>query len=325
MDNMTVIEVSHTYGVSARMLRYYEQIGLLQSSRRSDYAYRTYDTNAVLRLRQILLLRRLRLSLQSIRIILDNPDASTTLKVLEEKLQEVGVEIQMLEQIRHLLLQLCSTLKKGRQNPGDWIDHSALLLNSIENLPRQSTWYKEEKMARNDWNTQNPALLQDVRILYLPPFYVASAHYIGDDPEDYVGRMIDDYVRESDLLTRKPDLRHFGFNHPNPTDSTGSHGYEMWVTIPEDERLPEGLKKKFFPGGLYAAHMISMGNFHEWEWLLAWVNKSEKYLFAGDWNDDKHMHGLLEEHLNYVGHLKLPNTEPEELQLDLLVPIRDKI
>ena len=40
--------------------------------------------------------------------------------------------------------------------------------------------------------------------------------------------------------------------------------------------------------------------------------------------DQEHMCGLLEEHLNYISHVELANTEPEEFQLDLLVPVRER-
>ena len=79
-----------------------------------------------------------------------------------------------------------------------------------------------------------------------------------------------------------------------------------------------------FAGGLYAAHMIAFGNFNEWEQLFIWANQSEKYEFAGDMKDQEHMCGMLEEHLNYVNHVELENTEPEDFQLDLLLPLREK-
>jgi len=46
MEYQTSNQVSQNYGVSTRMLRYYEQIGLLKSNRKDDYAYRVYDENA---------------------------------------------------------------------------------------------------------------------------------------------------------------------------------------------------------------------------------------------------------------------------------------
>jgi DNA-binding transcriptional MerR regulator len=44
MDNILKIrEVSTIYDISARTMRYYEDMGLLNSIRSDDYAYRMYD------------------------------------------------------------------------------------------------------------------------------------------------------------------------------------------------------------------------------------------------------------------------------------------
>lgn len=50
MNTMTVSEVSKTYYVSSRMLRYYEKNGLISSIRIPDYSYRVYGSEAVKRL-----------------------------------------------------------------------------------------------------------------------------------------------------------------------------------------------------------------------------------------------------------------------------------
>ncbi|NLV37000.1 MAG: MerR family DNA-binding transcriptional regulator, partial [Clostridiaceae bacterium] len=43
MELQTISQVSRDYGISTRMLRYYEQAGLILSLRKDDYAYRVYD------------------------------------------------------------------------------------------------------------------------------------------------------------------------------------------------------------------------------------------------------------------------------------------
>ena len=92
---------------------------------------------------------------------------------------------------------------------------------------------------------------------------IQSTMYEGDDPEMRVHKAVDAFVRESNLTAIKPDLRQYGFNSPNPVDETGSHGYEVWVTIPDGFSVPEPLIKKHFEGGLYAAHMIPFGAFFD--------------------------------------------------------------
>jgi DNA-binding transcriptional MerR regulator/DNA gyrase inhibitor GyrI len=326
MEAMTVSQVSKGFGISTRMLRYYEQAGLIESFRREDYSYRMYNETAVLRLRQIMILRRLRIPLREIKKILQKPDAVVAIEVFQKNISELEDEITALSTVRGILSRFVEELQKTADiQIHRLITQDFSVLADIESLSLTSINFKEDKMMDNLNKTEeSPSRLNDVRIIYLPPSTVAAAHHVGDDPEYNANTMIDKFVRDTNLCKIKPDLRHYGFNHPNPTDETGFHGYETWVTIPDDMEIPPPLEKKFFAGGLYAAHMIAMGNFNEWEWLFEWVNKNEKYEFAGDMKDQEHMCGLLDEHLNYVSHIDLDNTEPEDLQLDLLMPVKER-
>lgn len=326
MEAMTISQVSKDFGISTRMLRYYEQTGLIESFRREDYAYRMYKETALSRLRQILILRRLRIPLKQIKIILQKPDAVVAIDVFRQNINELDNEITALATIKSILSHFADELQKAADiQIHNLITQDDAILAVIKSLSPVSINYKEDKtmdiLKKAEESLSN---MNDVRVIYLPPATVAAAHHIGDDPESHVYKMIDKFVRDTGLCKIKPDLRHYGFNHPNPVDETGYHGYETWVTIPDDMEIPPNLIKKHFSGGLYAAHMIAMGNFNEWEWLFDWVNKNEKYEFDGNMQDQEHMCGLLEEHLNYVSHICLDNTELEDLQLDLLMPIRER-
>lgn len=321
MEAMTISRVSRDFGVSTRMLRYYEQAGLITSFRREDYSYRMYDEEAVSRLRLVLLLRRLRIPVKQIKTILDNPDAARAAEIFRQNITELDEEITALSTIKSILerfileLEQTADIKLGR-----FVAGNDTLLAAIESLSLTSINFKEDKTLDNLKKAEETlSKLTNVRIVYLPPATVAAAHYIGEDPEARASEMLEKFVRETDLRRLKPDIRHYGFNHPNPVDETGFHGYEMWVTIPEGLEVPPPLEKKHFSGGMYAAHMIPMGNFDEWHLLLDWVLKSDKYEFAGNLEDQEHMLGLLEELLNYVN-LSDPNSP--DVQLDLLAPVR---
>ncbi|WP_373261666.1 MerR family transcriptional regulator [Hungatella hathewayi] len=326
MELMTVSQVSRSLGISTRMLRYYEQAGLVESLRQEGYAYRIYDEKAVLRLKQILLLRRLRIPVRQIKAILQKADAVAAIEIFRENIRNLDEEMTALSVVKEILNHFVEELSRTAELPLEKILlKDDVLADSIESLGLISINFKEDQtMEKLKKAEAGLSRIGDVRIIYLPPSAVAAAHYVGDEPEIHVNEMLDRFVRETGLHRRKPDLRHYGFNHPNPTDATGFHGYESWVTIPEDMEVPAPLVKKLFVGGIYAAHMISFGSFIEWDLLLNWVNSNEKYEFAGDMADQEHMCGLLEEHLNYISHVELANTEPEEFQLDLLVPVRER-
>lgn len=326
MELMTVSQVSRSLGISTRMLRYYEQAGLVESLRQEGYAYRIYDEKAVLRLKQILMLRRLRIPVRQIKAILQKEDAVAAIEIFRENIRNLNEEMTALSVVKEILNHFVEELSRTAELPLEKILlKDDVLADSIESLGLISINFKEDQtMEKLKKAEAGLSRIGDVRIIYLPPSAVAAAHYVGDEPEIHVNEMLDRFVRETGLHRRKPDLRHYGFNHPNPTDATGFHGYESWVTIPEDMEVPAPLVKKLFVGGIYAAHMISFGSFNEWDLLLNWVNSNEKYEFAGDMADQEHMCGLLEEHLNYISHVELANTEPEEFQLDLLVPVRER-
>ena len=172
--------------------------------------------------------------------------------------------------------------------------------------------------------------LTDARIVYLPPMTVASASTTGENCEGQAGHMIDGFVLESNLLKIKPDIRHFGFDCSAGKAGVGepSRKYQMWVSIPDDMIVPKPLVKRTFDGGLYAAHMIKMGDFDHWVLLRNWVMNNDKY--EHDWHSvrcapyEDDMDRCFEEQLNYWGNLQNPEFKNDEMQLDLLFPIKEK-
>lgn len=70
---MTVKELSKLTGISVRTLHYYDEIGLLKPSDKSEAGYRLYDDKALERLQQILFFREFELPLKEIKAVLDDP------------------------------------------------------------------------------------------------------------------------------------------------------------------------------------------------------------------------------------------------------------
>ncbi len=329
MEKQTISQISKGLNLSTRTLRYYEELGLIQSERKAGYAYRVYSEDTIKRLRQILILRKLRIPLKKIAEILKNNDALLALQVFEESMNEVDEEITALSTIRSILQRFIDQLNSNMQlqlNMETWESEDL-----FHTLAVTKKYFREEK-TMEDLNQASQKISQlndrDVRILYLPPATVASIHCIGGSPEDETDRLAKEFIKEYRLAEIKPDFRHYGFNHPNGTsDNDNDHGYERWLTIPDDLPVREPYVKKTFPGGLYCAHMIPMGAFEEWPWIVQWACNNEKYEAVLVDDGGECMNGLLEEHLNYIN-LYNKNLSPEESgklqQIDLLVPIREK-
>ena len=69
----TVKEISDLTGISVRTLHYYDEIGLLKPTEKSDAGYRLYDDKALETLQQILFFSEFDISLKEIKAVLDNP------------------------------------------------------------------------------------------------------------------------------------------------------------------------------------------------------------------------------------------------------------
>ena len=96
MEYLTITELTRMFNVSSRMIRYYEKMGLMESSRKENYAYRIYDEAAVKRLQQIIILRKLRIPLKEIGVILNDMEQREALRIMEENICKLDEEIDAL-------------------------------------------------------------------------------------------------------------------------------------------------------------------------------------------------------------------------------------
>lgn len=320
MKTMTISEVSKQFNISTRMLRYYEKAGLISSTRIEDYSYRVYDTEAVKRLQHILILRKLRIPVKQIAIILDDTDQIKTLEIVQKNLSELNEEIGALTTIRDILQTLVSRLDEGiRKKIHLELLEDTELIDVIHVLnPPKSNLKEEHSMEELAKASKILETKMNFRIVYLPPATVSAIQYTGDNPEDVVKEKIYTFIKESDLLTLKPDFRLYGFNNPSPQEGQKEYGYEFQVTIPDDLEVKEPFCKKKFEGGLYAAHCINFPNFNEWETFINLLMHDEEYEI--DWREPMGMGGCLEEELNIYTHIL--NGAKKADQLDLLIPVK---
>lgn len=322
-DMMTISEVSKQFQISTRMLRYYEKTGLIESARVVDYAYRVYDEATIRRLKQIVVLRKLRIPVKQISIILNDENQMRTLSIMQEKLVELEEEISALATVRDILSVLVSRLDESvKKRVRLELLEDRELMEIVEVLHPPKTNLKEEQPMGNLLKADEVLESKmDIRIVYLPPATVASYRYVGENPEDTAQPMIYSFIKEKDLPGVKPDFRLYGFNSPSPQEGQREYGYEFWVTIPDDMEVKEPYVKKHFNGGLYAAHCIKMGDFHEWRTFIELLQKHEEYEI--EWRAPEGMGGCMEEELNIYTNI-LEGTKIGADQLDLLVPIKRK-
>lgn len=107
----TVKEISEVTGISVRTLHYYDEIGLLKPTSKSDAGYRLYDDKALETLQQILFFREFDIPLKEIKAVIENPAL--------EKSQILQVQRKMLvarkERMERLIASIDDILKGDKK------------------------------------------------------------------------------------------------------------------------------------------------------------------------------------------------------------------
>lgn len=95
-------DISNELGVSVRTLRYYEEMGLITSIRENNTTERKFEEEEIRKLKQILVLRKMNISIKDIKMIFDSKDSETLLNVLDNKSNDIDNEIAELFGLKRL-------------------------------------------------------------------------------------------------------------------------------------------------------------------------------------------------------------------------------
>ena len=301
-------EVANRYKISHRTLRYWEEVGILQS-RRTENGYRYYDEQNAARIQQIIIFRTLEIPIAEIEKLFIAGTTTNALEILKKhcsRLKEDARHAQSLTRILdNLILQLEATQDFANLLP-DLAEQLKQSMTSLMQGPLNSL--SERKI------TMSQKTLDHVRIVKLPPMTVASYRAESTTPEADCAAVMNAFILQHELH-RKAGFRHFGFNNPSPTEGNPVYGYEIWVTIPEEMEVPAPFEKRNFSGGLYASIPTTLNEIGErWMQLYHWTKNSKEYDvdFSFQW---------LEECVDYESFL---TADDSAKQLDLLEPIKKK-
>jgi DNA-binding transcriptional MerR regulator len=124
---MRIGQLARESGVSAKTLRYYEEIDLLRPAGRTTSGYRLYDDKVIQRLRFVRRAQTLGLSLADIRAILEISDEGRTpcehvLGIVDRELKRIAAQVRRLRELRSelrdLRARLAGALESGSARPG---------------------------------------------------------------------------------------------------------------------------------------------------------------------------------------------------------------
>jgi DNA-binding transcriptional MerR regulator len=109
---MKIGELAKQTGISVRTLHYYDEIGLLSPSHRTNAEHRLYTAEDIARLQQIMCLRALGFSLEEIRTCLENPAYSLQYLIalhITRLHEQIAVSHRLLNRLEVLAQQLQTT------------------------------------------------------------------------------------------------------------------------------------------------------------------------------------------------------------------------
>jgi len=112
-EYVKIRDVSLKYDISARALKYYEDMGLIASARGNDYAYRMYDEANIKKLEQILILRKLNISVKDIRRIFDTTGSEVVLEVLGKKVSDIDEEVALLHELKEIVIAFIRQIEQA--------------------------------------------------------------------------------------------------------------------------------------------------------------------------------------------------------------------
>lgn len=123
---LTIGDAAKASGLSAKMIRHYEQSGLLRKSPRTDSGYRLYNSEQINQLSFIRQARSLGFSLQDIHSLLElwqdpQRESRAVKQLAQQHLDEITskiAELQHMQQVLNALAESCS---------GDNSPHCAIL------------------------------------------------------------------------------------------------------------------------------------------------------------------------------------------------------
>jgi len=228
-------------GLTSRTLRHWEEEGLFKSGRNPDSGWRTYDDEAVLRIKLTSFLRKFDIPIKDIKAVLERKTYQQMYDVVSGRISELSALRLLSLQQENRLKALLSLLSEQSQQ-----EINRLSLEKIEAAVMPP---KEKHMIKEEFVMSNP------KIIVLPAMRTVSNTAVGKSPEDEAMEPVFDWIKSSGL---SGTARFFGFNAEPWPEGDLAYGYGMCASVPEGISIPDRLKEMRVEGGLYMAWFLPL-------------------------------------------------------------------
>jgi len=308
-DLVSIQTLSKELGISTRTLRHYEDVGLLSSVRLPDKQQRYYSDDAIRRIQQIRILRKMEIPIKDIISIYQNAETADIIKVFTQKIAAIDENIATLIELRAIVEDFKQALlARGITCVSDLPTLPVVLhvSNNLERLELVSEKRKRELIIR----------YIDMRPMRVLSNYLKSSNRIKVSGED-------EFVAEYARLTGG-DYRAY---HAEIFEGASSHceGHVLTRKIPDD-CANDSPFEDYMLGGLFIAETTVNGleDVGEvWDAMKAWLNDCDYLeiddIAAGGQRDSVYGCAAITDEIH-----KLLGDVADVYKWDLLIPVRRK-
>lgn len=275
MDNLIKIkDISDRYDITARTLRYYEDMGLIKSTRNNSQNYRLYDEAAVKRIEQILILRKLNISIKDIQRIFNASGSDVVLEVLENKVLNIDDEVALLHELKDIIMEFIHQIEK--------IDFTSdsdvkMLYNKAKEIETHLTNVdyigKPSNVNRLLETTNKLEREPDILIVDFNPCRMVTSGPLSDEKD--FNKFDSMWMRLGSRIADKINPRDFMYQDEE-------HKKPVWLFLLEDwmsEADTDGYEIITFDGGLFAAVYADSWEYNEYErvykGIKTWLARQE--------------------------------------------------
>lgn len=274
VDLIKIRDVSTQYDISARTLRYYEDMGLISSTRSDDYAYRMYDEVAVKRLEQILILRKLNISIKDIQRIFITSGSEVVLEVLGKKVDDIDGEVSLLHVLKEIVLEFIRQIENadfGKDSDVKMLYEKAKgIENQLVNVDYNGNPSNVNRLLEAAEKLEREP---DILIVEMPPCRMVTSGLLEDDNE--LNRFDAMWMRLGSRIADKINPRDFMYHDDEFNKNVWLFLIEDWMT----EADTEGYKIITFDGGLFAVAIAESWEYNEYDrvykGIKAWLKRQE--------------------------------------------------
>lgn len=246
MNLTKITQLSKELGISSRSLRYYEQVGLINSARKDGEKYRYFSNKTIDRLKQIIVLRKMQIPIKDIIRIYDSQDMSTVVSTFVDKIKEIDDDVDALYELRSIVNEFLQTmLNNGIKK----ISALPLIYEEMEKQMAKANDHEPISINKLDDVSKKVSKPIDIRVIELTPMRVLSSYKKNNRDESDVDGFWQ-WINERGLsLGSHGDHSMFDFQ-----ESSEAHNFQsvMMIRIPEDFHNDSPYVDSHFDGGLFA-------------------------------------------------------------------------